>query len=382
MAWNGRQSGRTMPDIVTFPGKAKDGREVVLNFGRFFLRENCQCPKCIHPDTMQRISDTFSIPQNVKIESIEHNDNMVEIKWSDNHLGLYSYDWLYAHAQSDVYISKTNPVSYPTRIRRFSPVMDPDQSPRVKYDDVMSDDESLHIWLSHIWDQGFCFVDDVPINPEATQYLIERIAFIRNTHYGGFWDFTADLTFKDTAYTNEFLGAHTDNTYFTDPARLQLFHLLSHTEGSGGENLLIDGFAAAQQLRDESHKDYVQLVKHRQPWHASGNEDICIQPSAMAPVFSIHPDMDKLYQIRWNNYDRAPKTDWSASEQTSWYRAARHYNEILQTREMWTKLKPGSALINNDDYISRLRLLKFGRKEMLDNLGNVKLNSRNPYYFI
>ena len=88
---------------------------------------------------------------------------------SDNHLGLYSYDWLYAHAQSDVYISKTNPVSYPTRIRyvtqsqrvkirewgwrhrrRFSPVMDPDQSPRVKYDDVMSDDESLHIWLSHI----------------------------------------------------------------------------------------------------------------------------------------------------------------------------------------------------------------------------------------
>lgn len=263
-----------------------------------------------------------------------------------------------------------------------------------------------------------------------------------NIASGGFWDFTADLTFKDTAYTNEFLGAHTDNTYFTDPARLQLFHLLSHTEGSGGENLLIDGFAAAQQLRDESHKDYVQLVKHRQPWHASGNEDICIQPSAMAPVFSIHPDMDKLYQIRWNNYDRAPKTDWSASEQTSWYRAARHYNEILQTREMWTKLKPGSALskpfvpfwwplqltcfvlvfdnwrmlhgrsqftgkrrmcggygmyylrallscpstdevlVNNDDYISRLRLLKFGRKEMLDNLGNVKLNSRNPYYFI
>ncbi|KAJ5487801.1 hypothetical protein N7530_002101 [Penicillium desertorum] len=371
-------------------------------------RENCQCPKCIHPDTMQRMSDTFSIPENVKIESIGQSDNMVEIKWSDNHLGLYSYAWLHAHAQDGFNIRKTNPVPYPTfDLRRpYTPVMDPDQSPRVKYDDVMSDDESLHIWLSHIWDQGFCFVDDVPTNPEATQYLIERIAFIRNTHYGGFWDFTADLTFKDTAYTNEFLGAHTDNTYFTDPARLQLFHLLSHTEGSGGENLLIDGFAAAQQLRRESHEDYAQLVNHRQPWHASGNEDICIQPSAMAPVFSIHPDMHKMYQIRWNNYDRAPKTNWSASEQTSWYRAARHYNEILQTREMWTKLKPGSALIfdnwrmlhgrsqftgkrrmcggyvNNDDYISRLRLLKFGRKEILDNLGNVRINSRNPYFFI
>lgn len=79
--------------------------------------------------------------------------------------------------------------------------MDPDQTPRVKYDDVMSDDEPLRIWLTHIvspsvltsgsnlltlmkWDKGFCFVDDVPVNPEATQSLIERIAFIRNTHYG------------------------------------------------------------------------------------------------------------------------------------------------------------------------------------------------------
>lgn len=178
----------------------------------------------------------------------------------------------------------------------------------------------------------------------AQQTHDSLIPHIANVASGGFWDFTADLTFKDTAYTNEFLGAHTDNTYFTDPARLQLFHLLSHTEGSGGENLLVDGFAAAAQLRLEKPEHYAQLANHRHPWHASGNEDTCIQPSAMAPVFSMHPDLNKMYQIRWNNYDRAPKTNWSATEQTLWYRAARHYNEILQSREMWTTLKPGSAL--------------------------------------
>lgn len=31
---------------------------------------------------------------------------------------------------------------------------------------------------------GFCFVDGVPIDPEKTKELIERIAFIRHTHYG------------------------------------------------------------------------------------------------------------------------------------------------------------------------------------------------------
>jgi trimethyllysine dioxygenase len=152
------------------------------------------------------------------------------------------------------------------------------------------------------------------------------------------------LTFKDTAYTNEFLGAHTDNTYFTDPARLQLFHLLSHTDGFGGENLLVDGFAAANQLREESPFHYEVLAKHRHPWHASGNEDVCIQPSFQQPVFSIHPDLNQMYQIRWNNYDRAPKVDWSEKEQSEWYTAARHYNQILKKMELWQRLEPGSAL--------------------------------------
>ena len=34
---------------------------------------------------------------------------------------------------------------------------------------------------------GFCFVDGCPITGAATQKLIERIAFIRNTHYGLSW---------------------------------------------------------------------------------------------------------------------------------------------------------------------------------------------------
>lgn len=64
----------------------------------------------------------------------------------------------------------------------------------------MSQDRGLLEWLENIvslslilldiilthekqtW--GFCFVKDIPVNPESTQALIERIAFIRHTHYG------------------------------------------------------------------------------------------------------------------------------------------------------------------------------------------------------
>ncbi|CAG8948238.1 unnamed protein product [Penicillium salamii] len=420
--WKGRyEAAWSRPDILKIPRVRRGNKEVTLQL------ENCQCPKCIHPDTKQRASDTFAIPLKVKANSVEHKETGLEISWSDNHTGFYPYEWLHPHTQNKHGDRLEQNRLKPARNtapgpRTFNPVPASDQSPRISYDEVMSDDKRLSVWLQLIWTRGFCFVDGVPTTPEATKGLIERIAFIRHTHYGGFWDFTADLTFKDTAYTNEFLGAHTDNTYFTDPARLQLFHLLSHTDGSGGENLLVDGFAAAAQLRSENPTHYDELVRHRHPWHASGNDDSCIQPSAQAPVFSVHPDLDKMYQIRWNDYDRAPKVNWSAEEQLAWYRAARHYNEILQSREMWQKLEPGSALsescfhvsvvstnicqvfdnwrmlhgrsqftgkrrmcggyINNDDYISRLRMLKYGRECVLNNLGNVRNVSTNPYSIV
>ncbi|KAL2866739.1 proteasome regulatory particle base subunit RPT5 [Aspergillus lucknowensis] len=233
-----------------------------------------------------------------------------------------------------------------------------------------------------------------PADPKSTEALLSRIAFIRRTHYGGFWDFTADLTFKDTAYTSEFLGAHTDNTYFTDPARLQLFHLLSHEGGSGGASLLVDGFRAAKILQKENRFHLDTLARWRQPYHASGNEAISIQPLKQYPALSVHWPLNYLHQIRWNNYDRAPKWDWTVDEQETWYEAAKHFNEILHrpSMEIWTQLEPGTALIfdnwrmlhgrseftgkrrmcggyiNSDDFLSRYRLLKYGRETDLDDL--------------
>jgi len=238
-------------------------------------------------------------------------------------------------------------------------------------------------------------VEGVPVDPSSTQKLLERISFIRPTHYGGFWDFTADLRFKDTAYTSEGLGAHTDNTYFTDPARLQLFHMLSHIEGEGGASLLVDGFRATEVLLRESRKHALALKHLKQPSHASGNEDVSIQPHDAAAVFQCHNETNELFQIRWNNYDRTAKVDWDIIDQEGWYEAASHWNKIIRSPEMeiWIQLQPGTALIfdnwrmlhgrspftgkrrlcggyiNNDDLMSRHHLLKYGRQHVLNHLG-------------
>ena len=212
-------------------------------------------------------------------------------------------------------------------------------------------------------------MDGCPVKGKATQELIEKIAFIRHTHYGkiphrleillltlsdllvgGFWQFTADLSLKDTAYTSMALAAHTDNTYFTDPAGLQTFHLLSHTDGGGGTSLLVDGFRAAEILRTESPEDFETLCSIKIKAHCSGNEGISIMPERGYPVFATDEDRTgrrgKVYQIRWNNDDRATLPAENPEEATKFYTAARKWVEILRRpdSEYWVQLMPGRVL--------------------------------------
>jgi hypothetical protein len=184
--------------------------------------------------------------------------------------------------------------------------------------------------------------------------LLEKIAFIRHTHYGGFYDFIPDLALADTAYTNLALGAHTDTTYFSDPAGLQAFHLLSHADPSakdgaitlGGQSLLVDGFYAASLLKEEDPKAFEILTLVNLPWHASGNKGITIAPDKLYPVLEVDETTGTLHRLRWNNDDRGVVPFDSEFSPTEWYDAARKWDAILRRKsvEYWFQLTPGSLL--------------------------------------
>ncbi len=209
---------------------------------------------------------------------------------------------------------------------------------------------------------GFAFVRRTPCaDADDTRKLLERIAFIRQTHYGGFYDFVPDLAMADTAYTTLPLAAHTDTTYFTDPAGLQAFHLLSHdpppgsvgpdgelvgTLSLGGKSLLVDGFHAARKLEQEDPAAYHLLGRVRLPWHASGNKGITIAPDKRYPVLEHHDDSHALHRIRWNNDDRGVVPFGDGSNPAAWYDAARKWDAILRRADMefWYQLRPGDTL--------------------------------------
>jgi len=208
----------------------------------------------------------------------------------------------------------------------------------------------LH-WLNKVHEFGFCFVTDVPPTPERTERVIRRIAHIRETHYGGFWDFTADMSRGDLAYSTEGLPAHTDTAYFTDPAGLQIFHLLDHPfPGCGGSSLLVDAFRTASVLGTLHPNAYSLLSRLRVPYHASGTPGTLMRPIISQPVLKHDAD-GRLIQVRWNNEDRGILGgSWKPDEIPAWYQAARLFEELNRTEESqyWIQLKPGVVLVINN----------------------------------
>ncbi|UPX14333.1 Trimethyllysine dioxygenase [Ascochyta rabiei] len=360
-----------------------------------WLRDNCHCSSCMHEATKQRLQDTFAIPKDLSIKSAslakstDGGEKEIEIVWSDDHASKYTRSFLAQAARTyekrsivrqgltDIQLWDSSIASNPPSRPFFK-----EQVPRGPLEDIRK--------------YGFCYVDGTPFDsPVSTEALLRRIAFIRETHYGGFYDFTADLASKDTAYTNIALEAHTDNTYFSDPAGLQAFHLLSHTHGSGGASLLVDGFKVADELLQQDREAYQILSTVNVHAHASGNEGISIQPYRGFPVLEHDPSTGDLLRVRWNSSDRA-SIELPIDEVGVWYEAARKFDALLKKKEneYWAQLTPGRVLIfdnwrvlhgrsaftgkrricggyiNRDDWMSRLKMHKYGQTVVMGSLAS------------
>ncbi|KND01405.1 trimethyllysine dioxygenase [Spizellomyces punctatus DAOM BR117] len=320
------------------------GDYATTSFNGIWLRDHCRCPSCFHAITKQRLIDTASIPLNIKPSSmaVSPDGKTIKFVWEDDgHESVMDLAWLRQHSY--------NPKLAEKKLLRDKQLWDAsiaESLPIVQYKDVMANEEGLAKWLEHIDVYGIGFVDGVPATPEATEQLGRRISFIRETHYGGFWDFTANLEHGDTAYTTLGLPAHTDTTYFTDPIGLQLFHLLEH-RGTGGESLYVDGFHVAHQLQTLHPWAYDILSRTRISSHSAGDKSTLIEPTYGRPILNHDPTTRELYQIRFNNDDRSTLDHLSASEVRDFYAALKEWIKLLRDKrnELWTQLRPGRAVM-------------------------------------
>lgn len=369
-------------------------------FHNIWLRDNCHCDKCYYSITKQRLLNSCSINPAIRAVSATRSNDKITVKWDqDAHVSEYDEDWLVLHSYNPKLVSVKVKGEDELLAREFWQVKDIENNlPHVDFDTVMksSDDTdgeaAIKDWSLKIWKHGFCLIDNVPVTPEDTEKLCDKLMYIRPTHYGGFWDFTSDLSKNDTAYTNIDISSHTDGTYWLDTPGLQLFHLLYH-DGTGGTTSLVDAFKCAFILKEKYPELFEILSRIRIPAHSAGEEKVCIQPDIPRPIFTVHEG--ELIQVRWNQSDRSTMDNWDNPDDIPrFYEAIRRWHAIISSpeNEFFYQLKPGQCLIfdnwrcfhsrteftgkrrmcgayhNRDDFVSRLKLLTLGRQAVLDSL--------------
>lgn len=96
--------------------------------------------------------------------------------------------------------------------------------------------------------------------------------------------------------------------------------MLSHTEGSGGESLLVDGFRAATQLGQEDPSHLETLTRTRVPTHAVGDEGYhyMIPEGRGNKIIGTSTDGGEPVRVSYNNDDRGTIRSKSFEELDEW----------------------------------------------------------------
>ncbi len=376
----GRGSGPQIGEVVALPDalelRWRDERPA-QRLTLLWLRDHCPCARCRHPATTQRLHDTCAIPADLTARTValEDGGSALRIEWAgEPHSSRYDAAFL-AGLRAD-------PEVLPVERRLWDASAWTRGAPAVRYAAMIDDDAVLRDFLENVERDGFCFVEGTPATPEATQAVAARVAYTRATVFGGYYDFTANLEYKDTAYTSLAIGAHTDGTYSFDAPGYQMFHCLA-AECTGGENVLIDGFRIAELMRHEHRADFEALTdipvagQYLEPERA-------IHLMARRPMFRLGRQ-GELLQVSYNNHDRAPFLLPPAKEM-AFYRALRtfaglareprfHYRRrllpgsvllfdnwrLLHARDAYTGYRRlAGVYLNKEDVESRLRVLRAG----------------------
>lgn len=318
----------------------RDGAE--SRFSWFWLRDHDQSPESLDPATLQRRVDTFALDEAIRgaDSTILEEGRALAVTWPDSGLrSRYSAAFLAAMAGLAADDWDTQAAIPPRLWSAASPLQ---VAEPVAYGTIAGEGDGLRTCFERLQRDGFVVIAGVPTDEASARDLFGRFGYIRETIFGGIWSLSAELTeHDDTAYSTQYLEPHTDATYSHDAPGLQCF-LCQEFDGKGGESILVDGFALAEQMRSEEPELFRVLCEVSVPGrYIEEGQHL----RAERPAIRLD-GQGRLAQVTFNNYDRAP-FHLEPERMKAFYRAYADFHARIVARENWqtVPLRPGMALI-------------------------------------
>ena len=327
------------------------GRLHRASLDAFWLLDHGQDPARLDQSTLQRTVDTFAIDPTVVATAARIESDDLVVEWSDGSpAGRYS-------AALVAEVLGLAPADVPRRTWASGSL--PDPLPRHEHDAVVDTDAGLAGWLDDVASLGFGLVRGVSATAEAAERLARRVGYPRQTIFGGMWRLSSEMTdHSDSAYSQTFLEPHTDATYVPDAPGLQMFCCIER-DGTGGESILVDGLAAAEDLRATDSAAFATLTSVHVPGRYVEQG---VHLRAERPAIRLGRD-GAIAQISINNYDRAPFR-LPEAEMREFYRAYGAFHRRLNDRSHWllVRLDPGDALLFDNWRTLHGRMAYTGRR--------------------
>jgi len=299
-----------------------------------WLRDQCACPVCRHPNG-QRLFEIGDLPEHPQIGRVTLQGGSVEVVWQgEEHTSVYPPDFLY---DSNLKTRQTPPIKLWGADLAALPEADWSQLERDPFEELA--------WLVSYHLHGFGLLRNVPARPGMVAEVGDRLGFVRTTNYGRLFDVVSEPDPNNLANTALGLGVHSDNPYRDPTPGVQLLHCLI-SDAPGGDSILVDGFAAAEQLREWAPEQFDLLTRVPATFRFA-DKDTDLQ--ARTPLISVDTE-GRICAIHFNNRSFAG-IEGPVDVVESWYEAYRNFAQTLKQpeRELVFRLAPGDLLVMQNE---------------------------------
>lgn len=322
-----------------------------LRFHAIWLRDNAPDAGTRDPGNGQRLIALRDIPQATVVSAavIEGDGLRVTFQPEDKSV-RFDLGWLMAHAY-DVDHART-PGWTSDDLTLWTGALG-SAIPTANFNDVQRDPSALGTWLGGVARHGFGTLAGGPVQSGALLKVADLFGYVRETNYGKWFEVRTEVNPSNLAYTGLGLQAHTDNPYRDPAPTVQILYCLENS-ADGGENMVVDGFACAQRLRDEMPEGFDLLSKYCARFEYAGSDDVCLR--SRRPMIELAPD-GELKAVRFNNRSAAAITDVPFDDMEGYYAAYRRFGEIIDdpAMEVSFKLSPGTSFIVDNTRVLHAR---------------------------
>ena len=210
-----------------------------------WLRDNCDCRDCRIAQTDEKRFMISDVPADLGPASVELVGDLLHIVWPDGHRSSYRSELLrsFGHAAD---------IAWSPWPRDFTPY-------RCDYQRFLDDDVTAASAIARFVDDGAMILKAAPTAPGTLEFLAPRLGPIREVLFDRIHDVAVDPSGYNVAHTSLPLPPHNDFASYTWPPSVQALHMLAN-ETSGGNSIIVDGWAVLTALRAE-HADYFDVLR-------------------------------------------------------------------------------------------------------------------------